>query len=473
MLLCFCCLCASAVAQQCSCIDNFRHMVAKVERNYAGFMDKVTASNRPEFIRYTDSLEQVAAKTGEEKCLFVLRKWIRFFRDRHMTLVLNGDSADNNIRIRRIFSASEKINVSHTAFMQYLEQNKQELDSLEGIWEDDRGIYRMAFMRDRKKKGQEFIGFILQADSVFWLPGQVKARIRKHNRTYRMLYFYNKNHNDLQPTLALDRHTFNAGIGGVWYKVYPREEDSMAHRKPRHYYDPSFSTLDSQTCMLALPSFSLAAKPLIDSLVEHHFEVIKKSRHFIIDLRNNTGGSVLCFQKLLPFLYTRPIITKGQSVMATEDNINDLYTITDYPNISDSMRNLFKKELAELRAHKGAMYNLWKDDTLVLAGMLPYPQKISFIINENCASAAEIILLKARQSSKVKIFGKHSMGAIDYLDIATTKMPCNLYSLRYATSRTNRLPKEPLDNKGIQPDVEIPDNVVDWVEFVRTKYPVK
>ena len=102
--------------------------------------------------------------------------------------------------------------------------------------------------------------------------------------------------------------------------------------------------------------------------------------------------------------------------------------------------------------------------------MLTYPKTVSVIINEYCASSTELFLLQAKQSSKVVIFGKHSAGAVDYSDAVTMKMPCELFSLRYSTSRTNRLPAEPLDNIGIRPDVAIPDNIVNWVEFVQLKY---
>lgn len=465
--ICFCLFARQLNAQDCGCIDNFNHMVSKVEKNYAGYADKVTQVNHSLFVHYTDSLGRIAARTDERNCVTVLRSWIKFFNDRHMTLAIKGDNPGDSIRIRALFANAETQPISRDQLMRYLDGQKDKLDSLEGIWQNEDDAYQIAFIRDRQKKGQEFVGIILRADSVFWLPGQVKARVSKHGRTYRMRYFYNKYHDTITPILALARHTLNAGVAGIWRKVYPGDNGGEVSRG--HYYDPLFRTLDNQTCLLVMPSFSLLAKPLIDSLIEQNRTVISQIKHLIVDLRNNTGGSVLCFQKLLPYLYTNPIITKGQSVMATDDNIKDLYSITDYPNISDSMETIFKNELKELQANRGGMYKLWKDDTLTMPTVLPYPKTISFIVNESSASAAEILLLKAKQSTKVTLYGRHSMGAIDYLDVASTPMPCQLYTLRYATSRTNRLPEEPLDNKGIEPDVEIPDNVVDWVEFVRTK----
>lgn len=466
MLLCLCFFWAAANAQDCSCTGNFRYMIEKVKQNYVGYADKVTPHNRRAFVRYTDSLHQVASATGEYECLFVQRAWLRFFNDRHMMMSVNRN-ADNKHIIRAIFAAAEKVSMSEDDFKSYLSDNKAALDSLEGIWEDEYSSYRIAFMRDRSKPGTEFIGFILQADSMFWMPGQVKTRVQKQHNTYKVLYFYNRDHDALKPTLALNKHLFNAGICGVWHKVYPANEATVTGAANRRH-DPSFKVLDSKTCLLVLPSFGMQAKPIIDSLVTTNTDVIKRSRHLIIDLRNNTGGSVLCFEKLLPILYTRPYITEGASVLATEDNIRDYYAVTDYPNVSDSMKAVFEREAKELKAHQGTLYNLWKPDTLAFNEVWPDPQRVSVIINENCASSAELFLLKARQSSKVKIYGQHSAGAVDYSDATTTKMPCGLYSLRYPTSRTNRLPKEPLDNIGIQPHVKIPANVVDWIEFVRT-----
>ncbi|HVI45996.1 MAG TPA: S41 family peptidase [Chitinophaga sp.] len=467
MLLFLCGLWLTGNCQHCACADNFQSMVAKVEQNYVGYGDKVTPSNKVAFTHFTDSLRQVAARAEWQDCFFVLRAWLRFFKDLHMSLSIDKSNDYSHDSIRTIFSRVERSPINKMqGFLEYLEKNREKLDSVEGLWEDESQSTTLGVMRDPRKR-DEFTGIVLKADSVLWMPGQIKLRIKKNGGKYELMYFFNNRDHDRSEyaTLALNKRMLNLGIGGIWNKM---QMNGQVWEEMTPHFIPTFRVLDNNTCVLAIPSFRLQAKPIIDSLVETNMDVIKKSRNFIIDLRNNLGGSVLSFEALLPIIYTGPVITKGASVLATEANIREYYSITDYPNISDSMKAVFRNELKELKAHQGGMYNLWRDDTLVMKEVMPSPARVSVIVNENCASSAELFLLKARQSSKVKIYGSHSMGAVDYADVTTTSMDCDFYKLRYPTSRTNRLPEEPIDNIGIQPNIKIPGNIVDWVEFVRT-----
>lgn len=229
---------------------------------------------------------------------------------------------------------------------------------------------------------------------------------------------------------------------------------------------PSFKILNDQTCLLTIPSARLEYKGMIDSLLLLHKKVLDKTPHFIIDIRENRGGSTLCFDNLIPYLYTQPIISEGAMVLATEENIRNLYDVTDYPNVSDSMKAVFTKEAAELRAHLGAEYQLWDNDTTRMDQVLPYPQKVSLIINQNVGSSTEMFVLKARQSKKVKLFGTHTAGVVDYSDVVPYSMPCTLFAFGIPSSRTLRMPAVVIDNIGIAPNVEIPESTTDWVQYV-------
>jgi C-terminal processing protease CtpA/Prc len=153
-------------------------------------------------------------------------------------------------------------------------------------------------------------------------------------------------------------------------------------------------------------------------------------------------------------------------VLATEENIRNLYEVTDYPNVSDSMKAVFTKEAATLRAHLGKEYQLWNNDTIRMDQVYPYPQKVSLIINKNVGSSTEMFVLKARQSKKVKLFGTHTAGVVDYSDVVPYMMPCTLFAFGVPSSRTLRMPAEVIDNIGIAPNVEILESETDWVKYV-------
>lgn len=461
LLLCLLLLCSRGKAQSCDCTTNFRYMVNKMEHNYVGFSDKVTSSNRAAYERMTDSLQQSIAGADAPACLQAMKKWLEFFRDLHVSVFINEEKANHNT-IRKLFQHTRQIPVSEKELKTYLDHNGR-LDSLEGIWEDEAGLYRIGIMRN-KQHPDEFEGVVLKADSLYWMPGQVKMEIKKSGDTYALTAYASRDHVISTPAFKVSRLQLEIGAYGSWYKTYPGE-----NKKPAPLVrntDPYFSTPGEKVCVLTIPSAGMNNKRKVDSILNQQYAYIKRTPHLVIDLRNNTGGSVLCFEKLYPLLYTHPIITKGASVMATEDNITNYYDMWDFPGVSDSMKAVFKKDAQELRAHLGGICHLWPPDTLKFNEVEKYPQKVSIIINEYCASSAELFLLKAKQSSKVTLYGTHTMGAVDYADAVTLKMPCALFSLRYSTSRSDRLPDAPIDNIGIQPDVKIPGGVKDWVEYV-------
>jgi len=459
-----------AVARQCSCEDNFRHMMDKMKQNYSGFKDKVTDENRREFEQLTDSLLKQTRGADVATCLQLMTAWMDFFKDGHVSVALIEDSV-NHALIRSLYRNTERVTLNQAQFRSYLDRNKQQLDPLEGIWEDELGLYLVGITREKGKHPGELTGFVLQADSLFWMPGQIKMKLDGKAGKYRLTAYYNRMHTLSVPEFNIIRDgvIYIAGYGN-WYKQYPGQgKKIIAPEASGGAYHPSFSILDSNTCLIAIPNAQLTYKGEIDSLLTRYDAAIKQRRHLIIDVRDNGGGSVLCFEKLLPLIYTGPMITKGSSVLATEDNIRGYYAMYDFPNISDSMKNVFKKEAEVLWAHKGGMYNLWPGDTTRFDTIFPYPQKVSILINGNCASSTELFLIKARQSSKVTMYGTPTLGVVDYADAATFKLPCGIYKVRFSTSRTNRLPDEKIDNIGIQPNVKIPEQVPDWVEYVRTR----
>jgi hypothetical protein len=436
-------------------------MVNKMELNYIGFNDKVTPSNRKAYEHLTDSLQQSIAAADEPSCLRAMKKWLEFFNDLHVSVFINDDKA-NHHTIRKLFEHTRKIPLSEKELKIYLDNNTGP-DSLEGIWEDEARQYRIGIMRNKQHPDQ-FEGFVLKADSLYWMPGQVKMEIKKSGAAYELTAYASRDHAISAPAFKVSRLRLEIGAYGSWYKTYPAES-----KRPAPFVmntDPYFSTPGDKVCLLTIPSAGMNNKSKVDSILQQQDAYIKRTPHLIIDLRNNTGGSVLCFEKLYPLLYTQPIITKGASVMATEDNVANYYDMWDFPGVSDSMKAVFKKDAQELRAHLGGIYPLWPPDTLKFDEVAEYPQKVSILINEYCASSTELFLLKARQSSKVRLYGTHTMGAVDYADAVTLKMPCALFSLRYSTSRSDRLPDAPIDNIGIHPDVKIPADVKDWVKYV-------
>jgi C-terminal processing protease CtpA/Prc len=63
------------------------------------------------------------------------------------------------------------------------------------------------------------------------------------------------------------------------------------------------------------------------------------------------------------------------------------------------------------------------------------------------------------------------MGAIDYLDYYPMELPSGKYKLYMPTSKRVIPPGEqPIDGKGIYPDIQIADSELDWANYVHQYY---
>ncbi|MCZ4224444.1 S41 family peptidase [Pedobacter rhodius] len=453
-----------AKADDCSCAVNFNFMVEKVKKNYVGFYDKVTPANRKKFELFTDSLSSVAKVSDRYRCSFVMREWLAFFKDKHMTAGIDatGFPADS---IRKFYVDDKKVSWGETDFNNYLSSNKGKTDSIEGIWGNTAGGYRVGIIRDAKNKNS-FLAFTITADNIYWMPQQVKFEVQKKKAAYQTKYFRSKDHSYVYPTLYKNGDTLDFGTYGKWVKN-PAEVPAQAINKKTPDLSPKFKVVDEKTALISLPSFaSLEYVKVMDTLLKQNEQVLKTTKHLIIDLRNNAGGSVLVYEKLIPYIYTGPILKEGGTVLATKDNIKGGYSNL-HPELSDSLQKYFIERLAKLKAHQDHLYTIYPVDTLKLPSVEKYPERISFLVNRNTGSAAELFLLEAKQSTKVKLFGENSGGAIDYTEFIRTKMPCPFFVLYYPACKSLRLPNYPLDNIGIAPDVKIPTGISDWIDYVQ------
>jgi hypothetical protein len=92
-----------------------------------------------------------------------------FFKDKHIWVLPNGNSAPqiaNHISSKNI---SKALNINLEKFRNKVQNQK---NSFEGIWKDD--SYEIGIKRLNEK---ESVGFIIKADPKFWKPNEVKFRL--------------------------------------------------------------------------------------------------------------------------------------------------------------------------------------------------------------------------------------------------------------------------------------------------------
>jgi len=207
----------------------------------------------------------------------------------------------------------------------------------------------------------------------------------------------------------------------------------------------------------------------VKELIEKNKKQIESASALIIDVRDNFGGTDDVYHPLLPYILTNPLRIMNVEFLATPTLINGL---RDYAlkNIKKDTANAIKQIEEGLQEYKDnlgkfVLYDGKKVTIDTISLKTKSPKQIVILANNNVASAGENFLYSARQSKKVKILGTPSMGVLDYGSIREFKFGCDDYTLYLPTYRSARLPKYPIDNIGIQPDVYLDDTIDNWLDF--------
>lgn len=460
-------------APKCGCSEALDFLSAKLERNYAGFPDKVTPERKAEYgVLLAGLKERAKTAAAGADCEKLLKEWTTFFKDNHLQVALQGGGPapageEDPAAIRARFAGWEKIEGTEEAIRASLAERRASLDPLEGIWEFSGSSYKVAIVKS-PKPDRDFAALILAADGVWWTPGQVKAvyKAAGPGRYESRIYF--KDHSEWSFPARLDRNLlFHEKGGPLLVKVYPETPGAVdvAAYKESLNTKVLLKELDSRTLLLQLPSFLPVNAPAIEAAIRDNREKILEMPNLIIDLRGNHGGADFTFQSVLPFLYARPVQVHGFDLYATEDNARYYDELTADPDRPEEQKEKYRKTAAELRANLGKF--IPGVDTIVeFETVFPNPKRVALLVDRGCVSSCEGFLDFARQSGKAKVFGENTGGAFDYGNISVVRTPCQDYAIAYGTAR-KRGRQGSVDLTGFAPDVRIPEGELFPVEWVR------
>ncbi|MEO1712198.1 MAG: S41 family peptidase, partial [Bacteroidota bacterium] len=380
-------LALSACAQQnCDCSSSLQWMQETFETNDAGFAYGIDVKGQQAYDLHTASIRERAAQVKDDAaCAELLNEWLLFFRSGHIGLQYNGSGAtassesegkESKEAIRAKFADWEKMDFNVEEFKAYLDT--KEVVDFEGIWES--GVYQIGI----KKVKDTYLGFIIEADGVYWMPGQIKLRIKPSKAVY-----YMQDHS---------AETFDKAelIGDTYLvmgfidlnRTYPEIQADPAlarYIKNMSAEKPFFEQLDKETAYLRIPSFGRESKKFIDKMIKKNQQAIKDSENLIIDIRGNGGGSDVSYDELLPFMYTQPIRTVGVEFYSTPKNNQRMLDFINNPEFefTDEEKVWAQTAYDKLAAREGEFVNL--DSTVVdifeLEEVLPKPSKVAIMIN--------------------------------------------------------------------------------------------
>ena len=447
-------------AQDCDCQSDFQWMKKTFEENDAGFRYVLTQKGDEFYQQHNEAfLKKVKETTTKIECYQVMRDWKTFFRKGHFEIrPLNLENSQANTS----HDNWETLNISLEKFKEQL-INKKNTD-YEGIWKS--GPYTIGI----KKIKDEYKGFIIEADGRQWKIEEVKLIINADNSTTYYMGDYSSE-NFKKAEMLGDKYLQLGYI--TLERVFPKSKSNATIER---YYKaisaetPYLEKINDNTLLLRIPSFDSSQKKDIDSVLLANQNLITNTKNLIIDLRDNGGGSDKSFEKILPILYTNPIETVGVELFSTPSNNQRVKNFISHPQASKELKDWARKAYEKLSNNLGNYVNL--DSTRVsitkFDTIQQFPKKIGIITNGQNASTTEQFLLAARQSTKVKLFGQTTFGALDISYTYPAESPCGDFELWYCLSKSLRIPEMTIDGKGVHPDYYIYNNIpkYKWIDFV-------
>ncbi|WP_343523987.1 S41 family peptidase [Pedobacter sp.] len=437
----------------CSCNQVMEKLITKIETEYPGFAHKTIDYSSYKTLK--NNLLNQSHAANNEACRRILKQYTDFFKDPHLWVGTNGTpfSTNSNTEI-------QSLEIDLPDFKNKITQTK---DEYEGIWANENYVFGV------KKTGSiEHTGFIIDSKYPQWKSKNIKFKLFPNGTFEYALLDGTIKRGDYRLLDKSILYLEDVSVTLVKQTSKPVLNKLQIEEKIRALNGFYFKSVTPKTALLKLPSMEQKYLATIDSLIENNKSLLENSENLIIDLRGNPGGTTDSYQKLLPYISGKIIRNTGAEFLATQTYIDQLEKYKKTLDQNTDTKGLDAK-IKVLKEHLGNFVNFNKD------GDLPYydekvevasksPKHIIILANKMTGSSAEYFLFIAKQSKKVKIFGKPSYGALDYGNAFLTDLDCG-YQVFLPTYRALRLPDYPIDNIGIQPDIYLENTVKDWVTF--------
>lgn len=449
----------------CNCLENLEKLIAKTEENYAGFPQKVIPTTRANYQKLKQTLRaKTRPETSAKKCFFLLKEYVRFFADKHFSLMYTNDKDYDR----------EMVSVSEASLKQRFATQK--ISGAEGIWVNPDGTLRLGIQRSPNGVFKAIVleskdpklpvglvyftltpspnGFIAKEYDGFLTtdtPAKQKGNL--------LQIWYHSLFGRVFPTSLSEAETYEMGI-------WKNNNNGLDFRK-----------LSDKTAYIKIPTF-MQNDTKIQELVSRNEHIIKSCENLIVDLTGNGGGST-GWVSLMPFFMTNPIYQYDTYVRVSPENIKhklaDLEPFVLNP-IPDEYKKYFpekvlaayRKAYEELPHTKQAFYPI-PGVTFPLDSILAKPAKVALIVDDRCGSSSEYFFSLCKQSKKTTTYGINTIGMMDYEGMSTpTPLPYDKYILSIPIVKSSWTDRKPIDRVGFKPDVllhQIP--TTQWVEFVQ------
>lgn len=448
----------NSFGQPCNCSQEFNYVKDKIEKNYAGFKDKVNSKTEATYQKRTQvALEQSQLITTPAHCVYLINEWLTFFKDGHIQIGRNRISKEKEeAKIQERIQAMERLSLSNEELT-----NLKNTKGITGIYWNEDSTSRIAVIRN-KTRFRDYAGVVISSKPGKWSPGQVVLELKSGKDTLKGIMY--------------DRYYIPTNVSlqikGSALGSFKREGSKPSSTELVSEATVASKALSTKTLYIKISTFNQSNARNIDSLFKANQSNLSKMPYLILDLRNNGGGADFSYRPITRYLYTNTFRHIGADVLSTDDNIAGWAAIATTDGIPPDQKVFINDVIEKMEQSKGKLVSFSDDRNVSLDSVTPYPRKVIILINKNCGSTTEEFLLLSKQSSKVVLMGEHTAGVLDYSNMRGADFSCMPYMLYWATSRSRRIDEGiAIDNVGITPDIVLrpEQNWIDEAKYYAEK----
>ncbi|MGB6230590.1 MAG: S41 family peptidase [Litorimonas sp.] len=341
---------------------------------------------------------------------------------------------------------------------------------VEGLWSIGGDRYVLRVSRHASDPGL-FDAVVENTTADGWSEGDLKARFRAMPDggligRYRA---GDRSESGVHAELKAEGALLELTRWGYWQRVGDRAPDPQMMRRIVPDGLVALETLPDATPWFRLPNFAVESGQVIARLVEENRALLEGADRLVLDLRGNGGGSDSSYAPLLPFVVDDSFETVGAEILVTDRNLaafeaNATELEPDNPELAATIRAIVADIDARVDGRRGVFAPMYAE-TSTLTNVVPAPgaRRVAVLI-DGAGSSGEQFILDVKDAPNVTLFGHdNSAGVLDFSNMISTPLPSGRFDLRWATSRSLRLPENGIDDGGIAPDVRFGDEVDDPV----------
>lgn len=262
-----------------------------------------------------------------------------------------------------------------------------------------------------------------------------------------------------------ERQTWNAVLTKAKTIQVVRAEESFDlplanYERTSSKAEYSFKQIEPNIAYIKLTDFA-QEEPIRKILHDNH-EALRTSENLIIDVRVNHGGNDSFYFSLLNYVFDQP--TKFSDLFAEDQKMSTNHTERNYQlwipelkeylmqELDESTRVMLEEQIDLFDRNKGKGLIEDSDEDNYLIEGRPTPAKVYVLSDYYCASSGDTFVANVKNSPKVTVVGRATMGIIDYMNVVT--MDYSDYEFGYSIAKMNQ--KYATNGKGVAPDIYIP-----------------